>query len=64
MAHGPLVVAPVTAPVPPYPTYDTYEKAVTEQQRRKRRENGGMWSGIIRVGDRYALRCDVTWTPA
>jgi hypothetical protein len=53
----------MTAPAPLFPTFGTYEQAVAEQQRRARRENGGMWPGIVRVGDRYALYCDITWTP-
>ena len=44
-----------------FPTYDTFEKAAAAQRARQR-EPGGVFSGIVRVGDVWALRCDLTWS--
>ena len=57
--HPQLGTQVMTAPE--FPTYDTYEKAAAAQRARQR-EPGGVFSGIVRVGDVWALRCDVTWS--
>ena len=52
----------MTAPAPvPYPVYKTFEQAAAAQ-RAKQKEPGGIFSGIVRVGDQWALRCDLTWS--
>ena len=47
----------MTAPAD-LPTYDTYEKAAAAQRARQR-EPGGVFSGIVRVGDVWTLLCDL-----
>lgn len=53
----------MTAPAPdPKPVYDTYDKATIAQNRQL--INYGIYSGIVHVGDKWALRYDITRDPS